>query len=49
MPKIVDSEPRSRLLCAIGFMKFALSIPVLITMRVATKAKRRSNLGRMEQ
>ncbi len=29
-------------------MKLILSIPVLITVRVATKAKRRPNLRRME-
>jgi hypothetical protein len=29
-------------------MKFALSIPVLITMRMATKAKRKPNLRRTE-
>ncbi len=37
-----------RLLCAIGFMKFALSIPVLITVRMATMAKRGPTLRRME-
>jgi hypothetical protein len=48
MPRNVDCNLESRLLCPIGIMKFTLSIPVLITVRMAMKAKRGPNLRRVE-
>jgi hypothetical protein len=48
MPRAIDSHHRTRLLCAIGFMKFSLPVPVLIIMRKVTTAKRKPNLRRME-
>lgn len=49
MSERIDYDYEKRLICAIAFMKLALSIPVLITVRMATMAKRGPNLRRRKE
>jgi len=49
MSRRIDCDYEKRLLCAIAFMRYVSSIPVLITVRMATMAKRGPNLRRRKE